>query len=94
MTESAESLEIQLAEAKRWLSGECDRLRAERDEARSQLGAAEARIEAVRRLHFPYDCTEAGESGHETCGEREWCYSCGESQPWPCTTFQALRDGD
>jgi hypothetical protein len=63
--------------------------------ARRLLGDIEpllARLEAVKALHFPYDCTEAGNEGHESCGEREWCYSCGEGQPWPCTTFQALRD--
>lgn len=65
---------------------------AEIERLRQENAKLRARLEAVRALHFPYDCTAAGREGHETCGQREWCYSCGEEQPWPCTTFQALRD--
>jgi hypothetical protein len=62
------------------------------EEMGSEIERLRAQLAAVKALHFPYDCTAAGREGHETCGQREWCYSCGEEQPWPCTTFQALRD--
>jgi len=41
-------------------------------------------------LHSAYDCTAVGQEGHERCGEREWCYTCGEPVAWPCPTLRAL----
>jgi hypothetical protein len=52
-----------------------------------------AECEAKRRimdLHQDYGCTAAGTEGHETCGEREWCYTCGEGSSHPCDTLTAL----
>jgi hypothetical protein len=86
------------------LLAEIDRLRAERDDlakerwavvatrnaAVARAEAAEAKVAAVAALHHPYDCTAAGRAGHESCGGREWCYTCPEEMGWPCSTVAAL----
>jgi len=55
-------------------------------------GRLRRRISAALALHHAYGCTEAGQPGHETCGDREWCYTCGEDTPYPCPTRIALMD--
>jgi hypothetical protein len=80
-----------------WLGGEMPWLLGEGDPPNFPITVDPRRVlaecEAKRRivdLHQDYGCTAAGTEGHETCGDREWCYTCGEGSSHPCDTLTAL----